>query len=279
MDLWNEFYGVNAGYVLELYERYLQDPGSVDSETRAFFDQNPPPDAVLRAVGAVEPAKAIEPSVEARPAAEGVPSVEGEPPIESAPSVEVVPDVEVAPSVEGSPSAAGEAAGLPPAAEALKKAALAFNLAESIRWYGHWTASLDPLGGPPPDDPSVHPETYGLTEADLRAIPGSVIGGVAGERAAAQGGSAWDAIEYLRRIYSATVGYDYLQIRNAEERQWLREAAETGRFSVEQQPVDPLELLRPPDPGGGLRAFLAALVCGQDALLDRGRGYAHPAAG
>src|SRR6266852_7389828 len=32
------FYGPNAGYVLELYERYRQNPASVDPETRAIFD-------------------------------------------------------------------------------------------------------------------------------------------------------------------------------------------------------------------------------------------------
>src|SRR5258705_270151 len=32
------FYGPNAGYVIELYERYLQDPASVDAATRAIFD-------------------------------------------------------------------------------------------------------------------------------------------------------------------------------------------------------------------------------------------------
>src|SRR5439155_12465331 len=31
------FYGPNAGYVLELYERYTQDPDSVDAATRAMF--------------------------------------------------------------------------------------------------------------------------------------------------------------------------------------------------------------------------------------------------
>jgi 2-oxoglutarate dehydrogenase E1 component len=32
------FYGPNAGYVLELYERYRQNPASVDAATRAIFD-------------------------------------------------------------------------------------------------------------------------------------------------------------------------------------------------------------------------------------------------
>src|SRR6266568_1130933 len=32
------FYGPNAGYVLELYERYQRDPSSVDPATRTIFD-------------------------------------------------------------------------------------------------------------------------------------------------------------------------------------------------------------------------------------------------
>src|SRR5688500_7192955 len=33
----HEFQGVNEGYVLELYDRWRQDPGSVDQSTRDFF--------------------------------------------------------------------------------------------------------------------------------------------------------------------------------------------------------------------------------------------------
>ena len=39
-DRWERFYGPNAGYVLELYERYQADPASVDAATRAFFEQS-----------------------------------------------------------------------------------------------------------------------------------------------------------------------------------------------------------------------------------------------
>ena len=38
------FYGPNAGYVLDLYERYRQDPQSVDPATRAFFENWSPPE-------------------------------------------------------------------------------------------------------------------------------------------------------------------------------------------------------------------------------------------
>ncbi len=43
MDAWDAFFGPNAGYAQELYERYLLDPSSVDAATRAFFDHAPPP--------------------------------------------------------------------------------------------------------------------------------------------------------------------------------------------------------------------------------------------
>ena len=38
------FYGPNAGYVLELYERYQQNPESVDAATRAIFESWTPED-------------------------------------------------------------------------------------------------------------------------------------------------------------------------------------------------------------------------------------------
>ncbi|MDX1995209.1 MAG: 2-oxoglutarate dehydrogenase E1 component [bacterium] len=38
-----EFHGPNAGYILELYERYRQSPDAVDASTRAFFSNWTPP--------------------------------------------------------------------------------------------------------------------------------------------------------------------------------------------------------------------------------------------
>ncbi len=39
MNLSHMFHGPNSGYVLELYERYLQDPDSVEPEIRALFEK------------------------------------------------------------------------------------------------------------------------------------------------------------------------------------------------------------------------------------------------
>ena len=120
------------------------------------------------------------------------------------------------------------------------KVAAVLRLAQAVRWYGHWDSALDPLGSPPPGDPSLRVETYDLSEADLQALPASLIG----EGAAEGARTALEALQNLRRIYSGTIGHDYLQIRNAAERDWLREAAESGRFGVEQDPIDRVEVLR-----------------------------------
>lgn len=39
MDIWRDFHGPNAAYVLEIYQRYQQNPNAVDAATRAFFEQ------------------------------------------------------------------------------------------------------------------------------------------------------------------------------------------------------------------------------------------------
>src|SRR5690554_5927860 len=130
MSLWHEFHGPNAGYVIEAYERYRQDPNSVDDATRQFFRQ-------------LDPAL-LEDWLRSAPTA---------PPTERA-----IP----------TPTAT---AGLDPA-----KVAGVINLAHAIRWYGHFAARLDPLGSPPPGDPALELETYGLTEDDLRQIPPHLVG-------------------------------------------------------------------------------------------------------
>jgi 2-oxoglutarate dehydrogenase E1 component len=172
---WGEFSGLNRGYVLELYDRYRQDPASVDAETRALFEQWAP----------VEESRA---------------------------------------TVEGLP---------------LQKIVGAVNLAQSIRRYGHLAAQLDPLGSRPLGDPSLLPETHGVTEEDLRSLPASLVQSPACTGAA----NMLDVIDTFRRIYCSTIGYDYAHIFVPEERQWLRHAAECGRFRAPSDPIDPVALL------------------------------------
>ena len=111
---WNDFQGVNAGYLAELWERYRRDPRSVDAETRAFFEANPG--------GPSKPEGPYDRPADARAAA---------------PTTIV----------------------------------RAFNLAQSIRRYGHLAARIDPLGTEPMGDPLLEVSTHQITEQDLRALP------------------------------------------------------------------------------------------------------------
>ncbi len=178
MTLRNEIAGLNTGYLLELYDRYQQDPAAVDELTRRFFATWTPPNGH----GAVKPALA-------------------------APAVEI------------------------------EKIVGAVNYAQSIRAYGHLAAQLDPLGTPPPGDPSLEPAAHGISADDLRGLPASLIGGPL----VRPDENALEATETLKRVYAATIGYDFDQIRLPEEREWLRNAVESGEFA---SPPDGRDLLR-----------------------------------
>src|SRR4029434_9253988 len=101
-----------------------------------------------------------------------------------------------------------------------------------IRRYGHLAARLDPLGSEPVGDPSLSPAAHGITDADLETLPASLVGGPVAESSS----NAYEAIEKLRRIYCSTIGFDYAHVFVPEEREWLRHAAESGRFLP---PMDP----------------------------------------
>src|SRR5262245_24101578 len=187
---WQGFTALNRAYVVELYERFRQDPASVDPATRALFERWTPP-------------------MDDRPSGE-------------APRAETDRTDR---SID------------------LHKVVGAVTLAESIRRYGHLAAQLDPLGSRPAGDPSLRPETHGVTDDDLRALPASLVGGPAVALAKAGTATALDAIDSLRRIYCSTTGYDYAHVFVPEERDWLRQAAELGRFRAPADPIDPVAIL------------------------------------
>jgi 2-oxoglutarate dehydrogenase E1 component len=115
----------------------------------------------------------------------------------------------------------------------------AINLAQSIRRYGHLAAQIDPLGARPLGDPALEPGTHGVTEADLRAMPASLMRGHIAEGAE----TMWDVVKRLREVYCSTTGSDIAHIFVPQERQWLREAVETNRYHAPADPIDPIALL------------------------------------
>jgi 2-oxoglutarate dehydrogenase E1 component len=117
---------------------------------------------------------------------------------------------------------------------------LAARVTRLVRELGHLAARIDPLGTPPPGDPALELETYGLTTADMEALPPSVVSGPLAVGAA----NALEALGRLRQAYSGSVGYEDDQVQVPEEREWLRDAVETGRFFQEFDAEHKREVLR-----------------------------------
>ncbi len=178
-----EFYGPNAGYVLDLYERYQQNPDAVDPVTRdAFQSWNPV---------ALPPAPRNGNGTHANGAA---------------------------PAPQAAPAYASEVD--------VMKVVAAARVTRLVREMGHLTAHIDPLGSTPPGDSSLELASHGLTESDLAALPASVVGGPLADGAA----NAAEALKRLREAYSGPIGYEDGHIQNPEERDWVRDAAESRRF-------------------------------------------------
>src|SRR5207248_11455504 len=100
-------------------------------------------------------------------------------------------------------------------------------------------AHIDPLGTEPRGDPDLDLAANGLRAEDLAALPAEVVAGPVAESAR----NALEAMEALRRIYSGTTGYDFGHVQVAEERAWLRDAVESGRFHAPLSPEQKRGLL------------------------------------
>ena len=133
------------------------------------------------------------------------------------------------------PAGAGELSAEIPCARIVR----AVNFVEAIRKFGYMGARIDPLGSMPPGDPSLIPETHGITEPDLQKLPAEIVPGEIAEGKA----NALEILHALRTVYCSRTGYDYAHLRGPEEREWLRQAAESGRFRPPADPIDPLALL------------------------------------
>lgn len=125
--------------------------------------------------------------------------------------------------------------------DTLKALAGAMSLLRSFRTYGHLDAHLDPLGSPPPGDPSLDPAWVGLTPEHMKLVPASLLG------VAVPGATFADAYPALRDTYCGTIAYEIEHISDHDQRQWLREFIESGQ-------------VRTPMPREERRAVLGRLV-------------------
>jgi len=245
---------LNAGYVAELLEEYLDAPASVPSEWRALFDADTGGTAVaateLPAPVLEAPAQAVEHDDQPAPT-----PVLRDPLDEERRSPDVnggTATLREPPAVETRPAA--------PADEVLLGAiAAAMALVKAYRMHGHLAARLDPLGSEPPGDPALDESRLvpSLTSELQRAIPAGLL------RLYVQGDTLEEALPRLRDVYSGSIAYEIEHISDHAERVWLRKAIESGRYRQPLAPEARVALLRRLVQVEGFEQYLRRSFLGQ----------------
>jgi len=248
--------GLNAGYVAQLLEDYLESPGSVPEEWRAVFEADP------RAALAALPGLA-------RLLAQPEPG-NGKPAPEAATAGAAL--TPAPPTAAAAPLAAGTAPGAAAVTSAavdemlLGGVAAAMALVKAYRMHGHLAARLDPLGSEPPGDPALDESSLvpALTPELQARVPASLL------RLYVPGETLLEALPRLREVYTGSSAYEIEHISDHAERVWLRQAIESGRFHKPLAPEDRIALLRRLTQAEGFEQYLRRSFLGQKQFSIEG---------
>ena len=239
--------GLNAGYVGQLLEQYLENPEAVDPAWRELFERAdasvvaalPGLERLVGASRAEGDGNGSAPAVEAERAAPAAP----EPTAEAAPESAAAVDDELVGGV-----------------------AAAMSLVKAYRTHGHLNAHLDPLGSEPMGDPALDETRLQppLTPELQARIPAKLL------RLSVPGETLLEALPRLRDVYSGTIAYEIEHISDHAERVWLRQAIESGRFRQELDPEDRRDLLRRLAQVEGFETYLRRAFIGQKQFSIEG---------
>ncbi|MFI4984083.1 MAG: 2-oxoglutarate dehydrogenase E1 component [Rickettsiales bacterium] len=188
-------FGSNAVFIEELYNRYIQDPNSVDENWRQYFKE------------------LNDNSQDIQNAVKGAPW---------SPYTNRIIGFADKTSEVATPKAPGTAS-----KEDLANCLKASSLISAFRTYGHMGVNLDPLGlNPPRYHSELDFEAHGFEESDLDKI--IHLDGNFGVESA----SLRDLLHHLSSIYSSRIGAEYMHIESAEERQWIQRILEATAGTV-----------------------------------------------
>jgi 2-oxoglutarate dehydrogenase E1 component len=199
----------NAGFIAELYARFVDDPLSVDESWRRFFAEIGDDPATVRAERQGPSWGRSLPAIIANGAERGE---------------------------RAEPASAPQAAAAHPA---LLAAIRALNLIHAYRVRGHLEADLDPLGlNRPRRRPELDYRSWGFTEADLdREI---FINNALGRETA----TLREILAILRRTYCGKIGVEYMHIQAPEERAWIQQKFEQPENRAELSAAERKDILR-----------------------------------
>jgi 2-oxoglutarate dehydrogenase E1 component len=236
----SEVDGLNTGYARALLAEYVENPESVPSEWRALFESGDS-DLLVQHPGVARLIELL------RAAEDG----------QTAPLVTAPPEVPVEPEPAPTPVADETLLGAVAAAMALVKA---------HRMHGHLAARLDPLGSEPVGDPALEPERLvpPLTPELQRQIPARLL------RVYFPGETLADVLPKLQETYSGTSAYEIEHISDHQERVWLRQAVEAGRYRTPLSADEKRRLLTRLTEVEGFERYLRRAFLGQKQFSIEG---------
>ncbi len=229
-------FGGNAPYVEEMYEQYLDNPGAVPDNWRAYFD-----------------------------ALQHVPAVDGSD----------KRDVPHAPVVESfAQRAKANALGNKVSSTELEVAGKQVHVQSLIAAYrtlGSRWADLDPLKRTErPKIPELDPASYGLTEADMdRTFSATNTYFTKAERMTLR-----EIVQALRDTYCGTIGAEFMHITEPTEKRWWQERLEAIRSKPTYTAEKKQQILERLTAAEGLERYLHTKYVGQKRFsLEGGESF------
>ncbi|MGK4043929.1 2-oxoglutarate dehydrogenase E1 component [Heyndrickxia oleronia] len=213
---WESFSGPNLGYVMEVYEQFVNDPESVDPEMKVLFEEW------------------------------GSPTV----------------------SEEGltTHGQADISFQLPTNPTVFSKMVAAVKLADNIRTYGHLAADINPLNDRKKDTRRIELSEFDLTEEDLKNIPASFIC----PDAPATVKNGLDAINHLKSVYTKKLAFEFYQVHDLEEKNWLQRTVESGGLLPELTKEQKIAILKRLSEVEGFEKFIHRTFVGQKRFSIEG---------
>jgi 2-oxoglutarate dehydrogenase E1 component len=236
LQLNSYLFGGNAPYVEELYERYLDNPGSVPDKWRAYFDQ-----------------------MQLVPAADGTLNT---------------PDVAHAPIVESFALRAKTGALRPSVAptdlSVARKQVHVQSIIAAYRFLGARWADLDPLKRQErPQIAELEPGFYDLTEADM-----DIVFSASNTYFGQEQMTLREIIKALRQTYCGTIGVEYMYISDPAQKRWWQQKLESTRSTPNFTADEKRRILDRLTAAEGLERFLHTKYVGQKRFsLEGGESF------
>ncbi|NBT75672.1 MAG: 2-oxoglutarate dehydrogenase E1 component [Betaproteobacteria bacterium] len=229
-------FGANAPYVEELYDQYLNNPGSVSDNWRRYFD-----------------------AMQNVPAPSGALSVR---------------DQAHSPVIESFAQRAKNNQFLPRVAErdlsVARKQVHVQSLIAAYRNLGNQWADLDPLKlRSRPAFPELEPAFYDFTEADLDTVfrADNLYFG-------AEQMSLRDILAALRETYCDKIGSEFMHVQDPTEKRWIQERLESSRTTPHFSPEKKRHILSQVTAAEGLERYLHTKYVGQKRFsLEGGESF------